>query len=76
MKPKDLVRKKLAAYRGVFGGPDGQTVLDDLKSQFNGTSLRKVNGLIDANASIAAAGCREVVLYIEQMLRIEVDAVD
>lgn len=76
MKAKDIIEQRMRAYQAIFTSPNGQTVLDDLRSQFGGTTLRKSDGVIDVNASIAAAGCREVVLYIEQMMRISENAVD
>jgi hypothetical protein len=76
MKAGELLRKKLLAYKEVFSTPNGQIVLEDLKSQFDGTTLQKKDGVIDVHASIAAAGCREVVLYIEQMMRVKTNALD
>lgn len=61
------VSKLGGAYDRVFASPDGQAVLQDLEFHFNGTTLRKVNGKIDPHASIAAGGCREVLLHIENM---------
>jgi hypothetical protein len=60
--------RRAAMYHHVFTSPDGQKVLDDLQRQFGGTTLRKHEGVIDPNASLAAAGCREVVLYIQLMM--------
>jgi hypothetical protein len=54
-------------YTRVFNSPDGEALLDDLEMRFGGTTLKKVNGTIDPNASIAAAGCREVLIYINLM---------
>jgi mannose/fructose-specific phosphotransferase system component IIA len=76
MKAVEIVRKKVNAYVAVFQSPDGQAVLADLQTQFGGTTLRKADGVIDVHASLAAAGCREVVLYIEAMMRMKTDAVD
>lgn len=56
-----------AMYERVFSSPDGKKVLDDLCVRFNGTTLKKNEGVIDPHASIAAAGCREVLLYIDLM---------
>ena len=56
----------------VFSSPDGQAILKDLEFRFNGTTLKKHEGLIDPHASIAAAGCREVLLYIAQMRKYNV----
>lgn len=67
---KDLNRRAAqmaAAYDRVFTSPDGKKVLDDLYVRFNGTTLKKNEGVIDPHASIAAAGCREVLLYIDLM---------
>jgi hypothetical protein len=54
-------------YANVFNAPDGEALLADLEIKFGGTTLKKVDGKIDPNASIAAAGCREVLLYINAM---------
>jgi hypothetical protein len=59
--------KLAGAFDRVFTSPDGQAVMADLELRFNHTTLKKHNGVIDPNASIAAAGCREVLLYIQQM---------
>lgn len=64
----ELQKKRAAAYHSVFSGPNAKVVLEDLNRQFNGTTLKKVNDVIDPNASIAAAGCREVLLYIDNMV--------
>ncbi len=72
---KFQLSQKQNAYRQIFTGSNAELVLEDLAQKFNGTTLKKVNGVIDANSSIAAAGCREVLLYIEQMMRVK-DAVD
>jgi hypothetical protein len=58
-----------SAYQRLFNSPDAQLVMADLYLQFNGTTLKHVDRVIDPNASIAAAGCREVLLYIELMMR-------
>jgi len=63
------------AYQQVFKGPNAELVMKDLEAQFNRTTLRKVNGVIDPYSSIAAAGCREVLLYIDQMMETENHAV-
>ena len=70
--PEDSLRK-LRAYKAVFTSPNGEEVLNDLRRQFGGTTLRKVDGRVDEFSSIAAAGCREVVLYIEQLVNIKMD---
>ena len=64
---KQMVARKARAYHEVFNGPNAETVLKDLNRLFGQTTLKKENGVIDPYASIAAAGCREVLLYIEQM---------
>ena len=56
----------------VFSSPDGEAILKDLEFRFNGTTLKKHEGLIDPHASIAASGCREVLLYIAQMRKYNV----
>lgn len=77
-KARDIIKRKYASYKNLFATPDGKAVLEDLERQFGGTTLRKNNGVIDPNASIAAAGCREVLLYIENIIKVEepVDVVD
>lgn len=71
MKPDEARRriaKKAQAYANIFAGTDGQLVLDDLNHLFGMTTLKRDReGRIDPNASIAAAGCREVLMHIEQM---------
>ena len=57
------------AYFNLFNTPDAKLVLDDLDVRFNRSTLRRVNKLIDPNASLAAAGAREVLLYIDLMMR-------
>ena len=67
--------KKAKAYHAVFSGPNAKVVLEDLMAQFGRTTLRKDNnGRIDPNASLAAAGCREVLLYIDEMVNIDATA--
>jgi len=69
-KLRDIQAKQAkisGAFERVFNSPDGKAVLEELEYRFNGTTLKKHNGLIDPNASIAAAGCREVLLYIQQV---------
>lgn len=46
----------------------------DLEDRFNRTTLKKQGGVIDPYASIAAAGCREVLLYIDHMMENDKDA--
>lgn len=58
-----------ANYQRLFNSPDAEPVMEDLYRQFNGTTLKHKDGVIDPYASIAAAGCREVLLYIELMMR-------
>lgn len=71
MKPAEIrkeFRALYATYNRFWNTPDGQIVWNDLMEVFNKTSLRKgKDGNIDPNASIAAAGSREVLLYIEGM---------
>ena len=65
MKAKDRLLQEAAAFDRVFSSPDGMIVLEALEREFNGTTLkRNTEGAIDPHASIAAAGCREVLLYI------------
>lgn len=78
MTPADVQKKQVvlrSAYQRLFKSPDAQLVMEDLYLQFNGTTLKSYpkydSGpkVIDPYASIAAAGCREVLLYIELMMR-------
>ena len=62
----EVVRKKSKLYHTLFSSPNGKKVLADLEKQFGGTTLKKVDKVIDPHASIAAAGAREVILYIKQ----------
>jgi hypothetical protein len=71
-KTNEKVHQLGSLYDRVFKSPDGKKVLEDLEFRFNGTTLKKVDGLIDPNASIAAGGCREVLLYIAQMRKYNV----
>jgi hypothetical protein len=65
-KAQELLAEKAIAYRRVFDSPDGKKLLDDLQRQFGGTTLKKApDGTIDSNASLASAGAREVILYID-----------
>jgi molybdopterin converting factor small subunit len=63
------LKKRAGAFERVFSSPDGQEVLRELEDKFNGNTLRvnKENGTIDVYASIAASGCRQVLLYIQDM---------
>ncbi len=67
----DEVRKEQAnlkrVYEHVLHGPDAQLIMDDLAKRFNGSTLRATEKVIDPYASIAAAGCREVYIYINAM---------
>lgn len=57
--------EKGACYSRLFGSPDGEKVFADLIQEFNGTTLKKApDKTIDSNASLAAAGRRDVILYI------------
>ena len=71
MKSKADYENLKACYARWVESPDAKPCLDDLNTRFNGTTLKKskVDGKIDPNASIAAAGGREVLLYIDQMTR-------
>ena len=64
---KKNFRSLKTVYDRVFASPDGQLIMADLEARFGGTTLKKVEKVIDPHASIAAAGCREVLLYIQQM---------
>lgn len=73
MKPKIAeIRKEnralYATYHRFWNTPDGQIVWNDLMEMFNADTLIKgKDGILDPNASIAAAGSRKVLLYIEGM---------
>jgi hypothetical protein len=54
-------------YSHLLNSPDGELLMADLERRFGGTSLKKHDGTIDPYASIAAAGCHEVLLYINAM---------
>jgi hypothetical protein len=72
MTPEDVHKKQAAlraTYQRLFNSPDAELVMADLYQRFNGTTLKHHERLIDPYASIAAAGCREVLLYIELMMR-------
>jgi hypothetical protein len=58
-----------AAYHRWVNSPDAVLPMEDLYQRFNGTTLKHHEGLIDPYASLAAGGCREVLLYIELMTR-------
>jgi hypothetical protein len=65
-KINEKMEQEAALFERVFSSPDGKKVLAILEREFNGTTLKKSkDGLIDPHASIAAAGCREVLLYIQ-----------
>jgi hypothetical protein len=72
MTPEDVQKRQAtlrSAYQRLFKSPDSELVMEDLYQRFNGTTLKHHERLIDPYASIAAAGCREVLLYIELMMR-------
>jgi hypothetical protein len=60
-------RETKRTYAHVLNSPEGEHVLADLYLRFGGTTLKKHDGVIDPNASIAAAGANEVLLYINSM---------
>ena len=66
--------KKKAAYQRLFSSPDAEMVLYDLNEVFNKSTLKKQGGVVDSYASIAAAGSREVLLYIDNMMETDNDA--
>lgn len=66
---KERLLKKKAAYQAFFNTPNGKIILEDLNLAFGQSTLRKGSQGCDPYASIAAAGSREVVLYIEYMLK-------
>jgi hypothetical protein len=55
------------AYANIFNTPDGQIVLKDLQEEFSADTLTIVDGHLEVDASIAAAGCHKTVLYILSM---------
>ena len=68
----ELKKEHLAlcrAYRSLFLSPDAKLVMLDLKQKFYGTTIRKVDGKVDPHGSMSAAGAREVLIYIEFMMR-------
>jgi hypothetical protein len=67
IKKQQLVLR--SAYQRMFNSPNAELPMKDLYKQFNGTTLKHHEGLIDPYASVAAGGCREVLLYIELMTR-------
>lgn len=70
MKANEKSRKRIETFYAVFNSPQGKLVLEELKAQFGGNTLKKTkDGAIDANACLAASGAREVIIYIEEMLR-------
>jgi len=71
-KRPELKKEHLAlcrAYRTLFLSPDAQVVMADLNLKFNRTTIRKVDGRVDPHGSMSASGAREVLLYIEFMMR-------
>lgn len=59
-------------YRDLFASHAGQIVLQDLEAMFSdSTTLRvnKISGGTDPYASVAAAGGREVIIYIKRMMQ-------
>jgi hypothetical protein len=67
LKPEYLALKR--AYSSLFSSPDAEKVMEDLYYRFNRSTMRTVEHKVDVHASIAAAGAREVLLYIELMMR-------
>lgn len=61
--------RKRAAYHALFSTPNGKVVLEDLRAAFGQSTLKKGTDGLDPYASIASAGSREVVLYIEFMMK-------
>lgn len=65
---KQKLAEKYRLYHEVFTSPNGQEVLKDLELIFSTTGLKKcADGTIDPTSVIAAAGQREVILYIHHM---------
>jgi hypothetical protein len=63
----DAYQKIRHAYANIFATPDGKIVLQDLNEEFSADTLIIVDGHLEVDASIAAAGCHKVVLYIQSM---------
>lgn len=74
-KADAVLAERNRRYHLVFTSPDGKFILADLKKIFGGSTLRKVDGVIDPHASMAASGSREVVDYIFNSMRKD-DAMD
>ena len=80
MRPtNDQVKAKRArikaAYQRLFMMPEAELVMRDLDEQFNQSTLKRQGNTVDPYGSIAAAGSREVLLYIDYMMEKESDAV-
>lgn len=56
-----------ALYSRFLESPDGKLIWADLQKHFGRTGLRKMDGVVDPNATIAAVGSREVLLYMDHM---------
>ncbi len=63
------VRENMAAvnkaYAHLFSNPDGEIVMADLERHFGGGLLKKNDGVVDANACIAAIGSHKVIKHIK-----------
>ena len=65
-KSKEKVLRKSMAFAQVFSTPAGKEVLEALTEEFDGDELRQNN----PHDTYYRLGQRDVVKYIEQMLRI------
>lgn len=68
-----LITGLRSAYRRVFSGRDGDTVLADLakfcKADRSCVATSRVSGVVDTHATMLAEGRREVYLHIAKVLR-------
>ena len=62
---QDSLKLLNRAYFNVFSTPDGELIMDDLQRHYDGTLLKKADGVVDVHASIAAIGSHKVVKHIE-----------
>ena len=68
LKPEYIKLKR--AYKNLFSQPDAQPILDDLNERFNCSPLQFKFKIDDIPSRLAfAAGAREVLLHIDNMMR-------
>ncbi len=59
-------------YRMLLNTQPGKIIMADLETVFGETTLKTgPDGMVDINASIAASGAREVLLYIKGRMKHE-----